>query len=87
MLKCEECGKKIGIFRGYKHPTMGKKHSLCSNCFDYVNKSVTKWQKFILANSFNGGKTNYNFYDIVSNFSGLNNDLKNISAAFSYSKK
>ena len=76
MLKCEECGKKIGIFGGYQHPTMGKKHNLCNNCFDVVNESITKWQKFILANSFNGKITSNAFNEIISNFSDLNNDLK-----------
>jgi len=87
MLKCEECGKKIGIFGGYRHPTMGKKHNLCNNCFDVVNESVTKWQEFILANSFNGKKTSYNFNDIISNFSGLNNDLKKTFPNILYGKK
>ena len=55
MKECEECGKTLGIFEGYKHPTMGKSHSLCSPCFDNVNESVAKWQKFVIANSFNNG--------------------------------
>ena len=53
MIKCEECGKTLGTFEGYRHPTMGKKYHLCSNCFDDVNESVKKWQEFVLSNSFN----------------------------------
>ena len=53
MIKCEECGKNLGIFGGYQHPTFGKKHLLCSLCFDQVSESVEKWGEFVLSNSFN----------------------------------
>ena len=55
MKECEECGKTLGTFEGYQHPTMGKKHNLCSPCFDNVNDSVDEWKKFVVANSFNNG--------------------------------
>jgi len=57
MLICEECGKKLSIFKGYCHPTMGKNHLLCSSCFDVVSNSVDKWKEFVLANSFNKKST------------------------------
>ena len=82
MLKCEECGKKIGIFGSYRHPTMGKKHNLCSNCFDDVNESVIKWREFILQNSFNNNtlKNNIenNWKNIISNLTQRRNILDNI---------
>ena len=53
MIKCEECGKKLGIIEGYRHPTMGKKYLLCSSCFDNVEISVEKWREFVISNSFN----------------------------------
>ena len=53
MVICEECGKILGIFEGYRHPTMGKKHLLCSSCFDTVEISVEKWREFVISNSFN----------------------------------
>ncbi len=53
MKDCEECGKKLGIFEGYQHPTLGKKHLLCSPCFDQVSESVEKWKEFVLSSSFN----------------------------------
>ena len=53
MIKCEECGKKLGIIEGYRHPTMGKKYLLCSSCFDNVEISVEKWREFVMSNSFN----------------------------------
>jgi len=61
MKECEECGKKLGILKGYKHPTMGKKHLLCSPCYNQVSDSVEKWRAFVLSNSFNTtpSKTNY----------------------------
>jgi hypothetical protein len=61
MKKCEECGKTLGIFQGYRHPTLGKRLHLCSNCFDYVNESVTKWGEFILSNSFKNVPSKNNF--------------------------
>lgn len=53
MTECEECGKKLGIFEGYQHPTLGKKHLVCSPCFEQVEDSVTKWREFLVNNSFN----------------------------------
>ena len=78
MIECEECGKALGIFEGYRHPTMGKKHLLCSPCFDQVNESVARWREFVLANSFNTEGTSYSFNKMVSSFTNLNDDLKNV---------
>lgn len=58
MLECEECGTKLGILEGYRHPTMGKKHHLCSTCFDQVSESVARWGEFVRTNSFNNGSSN-----------------------------
>ena len=41
--------KKLGIFEGYQHPTLGKKHLVCGSCFEQVEESVTKWREFIFA--------------------------------------
>jgi len=49
MKECVECGKKLGIIEGYRHPTMGKDHLLCSNCFDIVSESVERYKEFISA--------------------------------------
>jgi len=62
MVECIECGKKLGFLEGYCHPTMGKKHHLCSPCFDQVSDSVAKWRDFVTSNSFNG-KASYNFLE------------------------
>jgi hypothetical protein len=53
MKDCKECGKKLGIFGGYIHPTLGKNYLLCNRCFDQVSDSVEKWKEFVLSNSFN----------------------------------
>jgi len=50
MKVCVECGKKLGIFEGYQHPTMGKKKLVCSPCFEHVEESVAKWREFVAAN-------------------------------------
>jgi hypothetical protein len=52
MVKCEECGKKLGIFEGYSHPALGKMFLVCGDCFVNVNESMEKWRKFCLSNSF-----------------------------------
>jgi hypothetical protein len=82
MPKCDECGKKIGIFGGYRHPASGGKKYVCGNCFTMIDNSVEKWREFVLSNSFNNEKTSYNFNDMVSRFSNLNNDLKKIFTTF-----
>jgi hypothetical protein len=48
MVDCVECGTKLGFFEGYRHPTMGRKYLLCSNCYDSVYVSLEQWRKFIL---------------------------------------
>ena len=53
MVECEECGKKLGILEGYQHPTLGRKHLVCSPCFEQVEESVAKWREFVVNNSFN----------------------------------
>ena len=53
MVKCEECGKKLGILEGYRHPALGKRFLVCGNCFDIVEESMEKWRVFCLLNSFN----------------------------------
>jgi hypothetical protein len=47
MKECMECGTKLGIMEGYRHPTMGKDNLLCSNCFDTVFESVEKYREFV----------------------------------------
>ena len=60
MVKCEECGKTLGIFEGYRHPTLGKSHLLCSPCFDQVSESVENWRNAVLpyVDFFNNGSSN-----------------------------
>jgi hypothetical protein len=47
MKECVECGKNLGIMEGYRHPTLGKEHLLCSTCFDTVIESVEKYREVI----------------------------------------
>jgi len=58
MKECEECGKKLRTFEGYQHPTLGKKHLVCSPCFEQVEESVAKWREFVIENSPNGKTLN-----------------------------
>jgi hypothetical protein len=47
MKACKECGKKLGIMEGYRHPTMGNDHLLCSSCFDTVFDRAEKYREFV----------------------------------------
>jgi len=53
MKECIECGKKLGILKGYRHPALGRNNFVCGGCFDVIEESMTQWQEFVLANSFN----------------------------------
>jgi hypothetical protein len=48
MTRCRECGKKLRILEGYRHPALGKDHLVCSPCFDQVSESVEKWRNAVL---------------------------------------
>ena len=82
MVSCEECGKKLRILEGYCHPTMGKKHHLCSPCFDQVSESVAKWREFVMSNSFNvnaaASNTSIDWKQFASNFTQMHSILDNI---------
>jgi len=77
MTNCEECGKKLEFFEGYRHPTLGKKHLLCNPCFNQVSESVKKWGEFVLSNSF----------IIESSNNGLKLDWKKIAINFNEIQK
>ncbi len=82
MVSCEECGKKLGILEGYSHPTMGKKHHLCSPCFDQVSESVAKWREFVMSNSFNvnavNGNNGIDWKQFASNFTNMHSLIDNL---------
>jgi hypothetical protein len=75
MVSCNECGKELGVFEGYRHPVMGKKHHLCSPCFDQVSESVAKWREFVMSNSFNinavDANSSVDWKHFVSNFTQM----------------
>ena len=48
MKRCRECGKKLRIIEGYRHPVLEKDSLLCSDCFDTVYESVDNWRETIL---------------------------------------
>ena len=48
MGECKECGNKLGLMKGYRHPTMGKKHLVCWDCHEQIDKSVSEWRQFIV---------------------------------------
>ena len=46
--ECVECGSKLGMMSGYKHPTLGKKHHVCWDCHEKIEASVATWRQFIV---------------------------------------
>jgi len=82
MTICRECNKKLGITEGFRHPTLGKKHLLCSPCYDRVSESVENWSNFVLSNAFiressNNG-TKINWEKIALNFNHIQKKNPNI---------
>jgi hypothetical protein len=82
MMECEECGKKLGNFEGYRHPTMGKNYLLCSPCFDKVEESVSRWGAFVLTNSFNNGSSKmdskWNWKRVLASSTKIQNLIENV---------
>ena len=53
MVECEECGRKLGILEGYRHPALGTRFLVCGKCFVKVDEDMQRWSKFCLLDSFN----------------------------------
>jgi ribosomal protein L40E len=60
---CFECGKNLGLFKGYRHPTLGIKHLICRECYEKVELSVERWGRCVLWNSFNPDAPDPTFSD------------------------
>ena len=60
MKRCNECGKKLRVLEGYRHPVLGKDDLLCSSCFNTVSESVEQYGKFVLpyVDFFKNGSSN-----------------------------
>jgi len=82
MAICNECGKKLALFEGYKHPTLGKESTVCGCCFDQVQESVKQWQEFIspymdffkdetAKNQTNGKVTQTSFFNLKKTFGNI----------------
>jgi hypothetical protein len=74
MVECEECGNKLGILQGYRHPALGTKFLVCGNCFDKVDESMEKWSKFCLSNSFNAESSKIDIQEAWNK--SISNDLQ-----------
>ena len=78
MIECEECGKTLGIFEGYKHPTLGKKVGLSK---EVVNYRIKRMQddgtiKYFWT-AINSLKLGYYAFRIYINFLDVDSDIKN----------
>jgi hypothetical protein len=74
MIKCEECGKELGILRGYRHPALGISFLVCGSCFDKVDESMEKWRLFCLSNSFNAESSKIDIQEAWNK--SISNDLQ-----------
>lgn len=52
MVDCEECGKKLHILQGYRHPALGPKFLVCGTCFDKVYGDMERWRLFCRSDEF-----------------------------------
>ena len=59
MGNCSECGKKLRFWDGYRHPILGKKYLLCSNCYDLIDKSLEFYNKCLFEGRENHKKECY----------------------------
>ena len=66
MKKCYECGKELKFWQGYHHPLYGKTELVCSECFDFVEKSMEFYQKCLFEKRQNHKKECY-FWDSKKN--------------------
>jgi hypothetical protein len=66
MRRCSECGKKLRVFEGYRHPLRGKKYLVCSNCFDIIMKSIIFYNKCLFKGRENHKKECF-FWDKEKN--------------------
>ena len=49
MAKCMNCGKKLGILEGYRHPLFRKEWLFCSMCYDKIEKKGSPLLKKMVA--------------------------------------
>jgi len=63
--KCSECGKKLRLLGGYRHPVQGEKECVCSECWNKIEESESKYSKFIL-NSIQEGSNGTICYILIS---------------------
>jgi hypothetical protein len=77
MKRCNECGKKLRVLEGYRHPVLSNDALLCSSCFDIVSESVEQYGKFVLPyvdffkNSSSNQKYQLNLENILIGWASL----------------
>lgn len=47
---CKECGNKLTILGRHIHPIHGRKHIICRNCYQKLDKIIEQWRTFVFAN-------------------------------------
>jgi hypothetical protein len=82
MIECTECGKKLGILTGYRHPALGTRFLVCGNCFNKVNGDMQRWSTFCQSDLFNTESSNVDIQDAwnknISNDPPLQNWFTNL---------
>ena len=73
MVKCEECGKKLGILKRYHHPILGTRFLVCGNCFNKVDGDMERWRMFCRSDLFNKESAKVNIQDAWN--ANISNDV------------
>ncbi len=74
MVECEECGKKLNILEGYRHPALGTRFLVCGKCFVKVDEDMERWSKFCLSDSFNAESSKSDIQEAWNK--SISNDLQ-----------
>ena len=63
MVDCEECGKKLNILQGHRHPALGTRFLVCRKCFCIIDEDMERWSTFCLSDSFNAESSRIDIQD------------------------
>ena len=93
MKLCEKCGSELSIIGGYIHPTLGKKHIICSTCYMKLDKIIEQWRTFAfghldIIDTFNleGEKLKNNFENIATSIMRIYGHVKSAEHSIDYQK-
>ncbi len=48
MRKCHECDRNLRFYQGHRHPILGKNYVVCTQCYQFISKSITFYNTCLL---------------------------------------